>query len=254
MYFWKKEIVMKNNIAVSVVILSMLFILFVSVTPAASALPMKGIGCWVQRTSLDNPNIYADVFGWYVADAGIIKDFENKKNKPLLMSFAGKDPDKLIKAMETNKDRISGVVWDWERQFKGISQDMAEEYLNKIHSKAKELGIVFGLVIQPGVRQKGKGIDLTRADSFADFIMPMLYVQWFKMKRGQIEKLVNKERQATRLPIIALLTIETTAAKAARKLAPDEIISIYKGLPVDGFAVWNVRELDAEYVRALSAL
>jgi len=246
---------MKKNSAVITVIFSMLLILFVSVTPAASALPMKGIGCWVQRTSLDNPLIYADVFGWYVADASIIKDFENKKNKPLLMSFAGKDPDKLIKAMETNKDRISGVVWDWERQFKGISQDTAEEYLKKIHSKAKELGIVFGLVIQPGVRQNiGKGVDLARADSFADFIMPMLYVQWFKMKRGQIEKLVNKERQATRLPIIALMTIETTAMKSSRKLTPGEIISIYKGLPVDGFAVWNVKDLNNEYVRALSAL
>lgn len=220
---------------------------------AASTLPMKGVGCWVQKTSLDNPNIYSGVFGWYIVDLSIMP-FDNKKNNPLFISFAGKNADELIRGMEKYKDKIAGAVWDWE--FKGMSQDIAEASLKKAYSRAKELGLLFGLVISPGVQSNIRhGVDLKRADTFSDFIMPMMYAQRpeFGMKRGILERLIKNEREVTRLPIIVLMAIESTKPQP-KKIAPGEIVSIYKGLPVDGFAVWNVKDLDDQYTRALSNL
>ena len=57
---------------------------------SASQLPMKGIGCWVQKPTLKNPFIYSDVCGWYVADFSIMDSFDNKMNRPLFISYAKK--------------------------------------------------------------------------------------------------------------------------------------------------------------------
>lgn len=216
-------------------------------------LPIQGIGCWVQKTSTDNPFIYSDTFDWYVTDMSNMKFFINKNKKPLFISHAGEDPDILIEGIDKYKDKIVGALWDWE--FTGMSQDTAESSLKKVYEKAKKSKLLFGIVIRPGIKQNLKsGIDLTRAHSYADFIMPMMYAQWFGMKRSKIEQLLYNERKATKLPIVAVLTIESTMTKPPRKLTPQEIISLYKGLGVDGFCVWNVRDLNADYIRSISAL
>ncbi len=54
------------------------------------------------------------------------------------------------------------------------------------------------------------------------------------------------------LPIIAVIALETTMMKPPRKITPSEIVTIYKGLPVDAFCVWNVKNLSDEYIQALS--
>lgn len=247
---------MRKNISMLMTVILTLFVLIAYISTIEGAprmLSMKGIGCWVQKNSMDNPFIYSDVFGWYVTDIANMETFENKKNKPLYISYAGKNPDVLINSMIKHKDKIVGALWDWE--FKGTSQDVAESALKRAYAKAKELGISFGIVIQPGIKQNlNNGIDLTKADSFADFLMPMMYVQWFGMKRERIERHLINERQVTKLPIVAVMTIETTATKPPKKITPQEIIKIYKGLSVDGFCVWNVKDIDNEYIRALSTL
>ena len=271
---------MRKNVVLITSIVSMLFIMFVCIasaqgprrqirqiekmttkqqsdpqpSKAASTLPMKGIGCWVQKTSLDNPNIYSDVFGWYVADTSIIDSFDNKAKKPLFMSYAGQDADPLIKKMQEKKGKITGVIWDYEHE--NTSQDVAEGNLKKAYRAAKDLNLWFGvaLLANPKASLRKNGVSYENAESFADFLMPMLYVQWFGMKRQKLDNFLSDERRATKLPIIATMTIETTKTKPPKKLTPGEIVGIYKGLPADGFAVWNVKDLDKEYVRALSAL
>jgi len=221
---------------------------------SASQLPMKGVGCWVQKTSLDNPNIYSDIFGWYVADTAIIDSFDNRTKKPLFMSYAGQDADFLIKKMQERKGKITGVIWDYEHE--GTSQNVAEGDLKKAYRAAKDLNLWFGVAIlaNPKASLRRNGVSYENAESFADFLMPMLYVQWFGMKRQKLENFLSDERRATKLPIIATMTIETTKTKPPKKLTPGEIVGIYKGLPADGFAVWNVKDLDKEYVSAFSAL
>jgi hypothetical protein len=247
---------MRKNVLMITSIVSMLFILFVCPQPskAASTLPLKGIGCWVQKTSLDNPRIYSDVFGWYIADVSIIDSFDNKTKKPLFMSYAGQNADFLIKKMQEKKGEITGVIWDYEH--KNTPQDVAEGDLRKAYRAAKDLKLLFGIAVlaNPNASLRKNGVSYENAESFADFLMPMMYVQWFGMKRQKLENFLSNERRATKLPIIAVMTIESVQTKPPIKLTPNDIVGIYKGLPADGFAVWNVKDIDNEHVRALSAL
>jgi hypothetical protein len=271
---------MKKSIAVITSVLSMLLILFVctasaqglrkqirefekmttgqqsgpQTSKAASSLPMKGIGCWVQKTSMDNPYIYSDVFGWYVVDISIIDSFNNKSNKPLFLSYTKQDADFLIEKMKQYKGKIVGVIWDYE--IKDTPQNVAERDLKKAYSQAKALNLSFGVFVwaNPKNSLKVNGISYENASSFADFLMPMLYAQLYDMRREKLEKLISTERAATRLPLIATLTVETTRKSLRKTITPEEIVSIYKNLPIDGFCVWNVKDLNEEHVKALSAI
>ena len=214
--------------------------------------PIEGIGCWVQNNSNDNLLIYSDVFDWYIAHGNNLDNFINKKNKPLFMAFGGKDVDKLIATMKHYKSRIIGVVWDYEE--KGTPKNVAEKNLRSAHAAAKQLGLLFGVVVKPdpGLSLKVNGISYADAASFSDFLMPMMYVQWYQMKKDKMEKLLEVQRSLTKLPIIAVIALETTMMKPPRKITPSEIVTIYKRLPVDAFCVWNVKNLSDEYIQALS--
>jgi hypothetical protein len=237
-----------------VVIAFIFMALTVSKESMALTLPLKGTGCWVQKTSLDNPLIYSDVFGWYVADISVIDSFNNKSNKPLFMSYTKQEPDFLIEKMKQYKGKIAGVVWDYE--IKDTPQNVAERDLKKAYLQAKALNLLFGVFVwaNPKNSLKVNGVSYENASSFADFLMPMLYAQLYDMKREKLEKLISKEKAATRLPLIATITIETTRKSLQKKITPEEIVSIYKNLPVDGFCVWNVKDLNGEHIKALSAV
>jgi hypothetical protein len=219
-----------------------------------SQLPMKGVGCWVQKTSLDNPLIHSDVFGWYVVDFDIIDSFNNKLNKPLFISFGKKyDADFLIKKMKQYRSKLAGVIWDYENP---TPQHIAEGDLKKVYSQAKNLNLLFGIFVwaNPKNSLKVNGVSYENAHSFADFLMTMLYVQLYDMRREKLEELISMERAATRSPLIGTLTLKTTRKNLQKEISPQEIVSIYKNLPVDGFCVWNVKNLNEEYVKALSSL
>jgi hypothetical protein len=222
---------------------------------STSQLPMKGIGCWVQKPTLKNSFIYSDVCSWYVADFSIMDSFDNKLNRPLFMSYAKKsDPDFLIEKMKQYKSKIVGVIWDYE--VRDTPQSVAERDLKKAYTQAKDLNLSFGVFLwaNPKNSLKVNGVSYENARTFADFLMPMLYVQLYDMRREKLEELISKERALTRLPLIATLTLETTRKSLKKAISPQEIVSIYKNLPVDGFCVWNLRNLDEEYVKALSAI
>ncbi len=222
---------------------------------SASQLPMKGIGCWVQKPTLKNPFIYSDVCGWYVADFSIMDSFDNKMNRPLFMSYAKKsDPDFLIEKMKQYKSKIVGVIWDYE--VRDTPQSVAERDIKKAYAQAKDLNLSFGVFVwaNPKNSLKVNGVSYENAHTFADFLMPMLYIQLYDMRREKLEELIRMERALTRLPLIATLTLETTRKSLKKEISPQEIVTIYKNLPVDGFCVWNLRNLDEKYVKALSEI
>jgi hypothetical protein len=222
---------------------------------STAQLPMKGIGCWVTKRSVNNPYIYSDVFGWYVVDFDSIDSFNDKLNRPLFMAFGKKyEIGFSIEKMKEYKSKIAGVVWDYE--IRDTPQYVAERDLKKVYSEAKSLNLLFGVFAwaNPKNSLKANGVSYENAGSFADFLMPMLYVQLYDMKRQKLEELIAMERVATRLPLIATLTLETTRKNLQKKITPQEIVSIYKNLPVDGFCVWNVKDLNEEYVTALSSI
>jgi hypothetical protein len=69
-----------------------------------------------------------------------------------------------------------------------------------------------------------------------------------------MEGMLAKTRQASRLPVIALLALETTKTKPPRLLTPSELRDLHKGLRVDGFAIWNIKGLEPGHIEALKAL
>jgi hypothetical protein len=246
---------MKNKIFLVVIIATLMFLAEISIKNcAAQNLPVEGIGCWVQQDSINNPLIYSDIFGWYITHGSNFKDFVNKKNKPLFLAFGGKDADNLIDGMKQYRDRIKGVVWDYESR--GNPQHIAEKNLKEAYSAAQQLGLLFGVVVKPEPDRSlnVNGISYTNAASFSDFLMPMMYVQWYQMKREKLEKLLELQRAESKLPLIALIALETTETKPPRKLEPHEIVNIYRGLPIDAFCVWNVKDLNDDHIRALSKL
>lgn len=250
---------MKNKIfLVSMVMITLIFLAEMSIKDCiAQKLPVEGIGCWVQKKSVDNPSIYSDIFGWYIMTGSILNDFVNKKNKPLFMAFGGEDTDnvdKLIGEMKQYRDRIKGVVWDYES--KGTPQNVAEKNLRAAYSATQQLGLLLGVVVKanPDQSLKVNGISYTNAATFSDFLMPMMYVQRYKMKRDRMENLLELQRARTKLPLITIIALETTMTNPPQRLKPHEIVNIYKGLPTDAFCVWNVEDLNNNDIRALSEL
>jgi hypothetical protein len=170
------------------------------------------------------------------------------------MSYAGQRVDVLLAKMDQHRSRIAGVVWDYEHR--GTSQEVAERDLRTAYERAKALGLAFGVVTlaNPKASLRENGIDYRRLAQFADFVLPMLYAQWWGMKRTKVEQFLAEQRAETRLPIVGLVALETTMTKPPRRLTSQEIRSIYTGLRVDALAVWNVKDLSEGDVQALRTL
>ncbi len=215
---------------------------------------LKGMGCWVQKSSLDNPLIYDNVFDWYITDIGNMELFVSKTRKPVFLAYGGKDVDYMIRKVEQYKARIAGVVWDYEPEHEPMPK--AESDLARIYAKTRALNIPFAIVTKPDPDKSLKvhGVSYARAERHADILMPMMYVQWYAMKKEAMTRLLAKQRSLTRLPIVAVIALRTTKTRPPRRLYSVEIGAIYKGMPVDGFCIWNVKELSKEDLASLASL
>jgi hypothetical protein len=221
----------------------------------AASLPFNGMGCWVQTTSIDNPYIYDSLFSWYIMVGKLIPSFKNPEQKPILLAYAGTSPDSLITNMLKYKKQIVGVVWDKEQE--GIvTQEQAEKDLKKVYSKARQLGLTFGVVAltSPRASLKKNGVSYANAKTFCDFLLPMYYSQWSGMERPNLERSMGMQRSEAEVPLIALIALETSATLPPRTLVPQEVISIYKGLPVDGFGIYNAKGLNDDLIKALGSI
>jgi hypothetical protein len=213
----------------------------------------KGIGCWPLKAQLAHPLIGSEVFGWYITDVSNLDDFKPPGNRPLFASFAGHKAEVFLEKLEKHRDRIAGAVWDYEHR--GTPVDVAERELQAVHAALKSWGKPFGVTSFAASRAAAQaGIDYQRARGYADFLMPMMYAQWFGMRREPMEGMLAKTKQASRLPVIALLALETTKTKPPRLLTPAELRDLHKGLRVDGFAIWNIKGLEPAHLEALKAL
>ncbi len=178
------------------------------------------------------------------------------------------------------KQKIKGINWDWEYSSNSpISYDLAYSTLKKVYDYAHSKGLIFGLTVQPGdAGLKNAGIDLTKVKDYSDFLMPMEYVQWW-VKEGSSCKdtaisesecwAKRKERlnrdllkfQAVRdsgVKVVVLSTIETTATKPIERLSACRMYDVYKNVIADnladGFVVWNLKDLSADYIRVFGAI
>jgi hypothetical protein len=219
------------------------------------ALPFRGKGVWIQKSSVNNPLIYSSAFSWYITTAEIMNGPEAGKLKgPVVLSFAGKKVELLKELIDQNKKKISAVVWDYEI---GASQSQAESDLKAAYNYAHDNGLPFGVVVvaNADASLRKNGVSFSRAKNFADFLMPMLYCQWWSCDQPQkTQQAFEKAKAVTDLPLIVLLTLKTTMTKPPMKLSPRHIISNYDKLSPYAYAVWNVEDLDENYISAINQL
>ena len=216
-------------------------------------LPFRGKGVWIQKNSMNNPLIFSDAFSWYITEA-MNEPFVDKLKGPLVMAFSGKKVAALEELIDKNRKKIVAVVWDYEF---GASQSQAESDLTTAHKYANDRGLPFGVVVlaNPDTSLKANGVSFSRAKDYADFLMPMLYCQWWNCDQpGKTQQAFGKAKALTDLPLIVLITLKTTQTRAPGKLAPRHIASNYGNLNPYAFAIWNVEDLDESYLGAIKQL
>jgi hypothetical protein len=235
-------------------LVSMMFLLIPSVSHSMT-LPFRGKGVWIQKTSMNNPLIFSDAFSWYITAGEFIDEpFVAKLKGPLVMAFSGKNVSRLKELIDKNRKKIVAVVWDYEI---GSSQSQAESDLRAAHKYANDHGLPFGVAVlaNPDQSLRKNGVSYSRAKDFADFLMPMLYCQWWNC--GQPEKTrqaFEKEKAATDLPLVALVAIKTSMTKTPTVLTAQNISTNYSSLNPHAFAFYNVEDLNDNHLGAIKQL
>lgn len=206
---------------------------------SALELPVTGKGCWVQQTSLDNPNIFSDVFAWYITDASNMEEeFVYQIKRPLILSFSGKSILRLKEKVDQYASRIVGVVWDYEF---GATQIQAEADLKAAKDYANSKNLPFGVVVlaSPSGSIKTNGVDYAKVS--ADFLMPMLYCQWWSCRPEQTAKMYAMEREIASVALLPLINLETTATATPIVLTPDQMTTNYGSLGLENVGFYNVK-------------
>jgi hypothetical protein len=247
------------------------WLLLVSVFPAFSAetgygIPVTGKGLWLQQKTSENPAAYAETWDWYIACSGIMDDelLEKLDGKPIMMAFCSKTLTGFKKNVDRFEGRILGVVWDYEainvNSGKPITRKKAEADLTAARDYVHAKGLPFGVVVQddPENSLKKNGVDYHRADQFADFLMPMIYPQWWDNVSFYTWYNYQLEVAATAVPLLPLGAIETTSKKLTYKvLTPEDITKHYNLLhppQPQGIGFWGAARLDESYLEAIDGL
>jgi hypothetical protein len=242
----------------SIVFLAGLMCVFLSGMLWAAPLPFSGKGCWVQDRSMDNPHIFSDVFSWYVVSgSNMEEEFVGNLDRPIFMAVTMKKPERVKEKIDQYAKRIVGVIWDYE--FPETPQQVAEADLTEIYNYAHSKGLLFGIAVlsSPERSKTVNGVDYKRAEQFADFLMPILYCQWWGCKESQTAGNYEAELRATNLPLVVTVALETVSTSVKDSvLTVGQLTSNYGMLvpPPPGFCFWSVANLDEDYLTAIGLL
>jgi hypothetical protein len=234
--------------------LALTMVLFLSDMAGANPL-FSGKGCWVQDRSMDNLNIFSDVFSWYVVSGSNMEDdYVQNLKRPIFMATTMKNPEKVKEKIDRYASQIVGVIWDYE--FPGTPQEVAEASLTEIYRYAHSQGLLFGITVlaNPEKSKTTNGIDYKRAEQFADFLMPLVYCQWWGCKESQTAANYQAEGRATDLPLVVTVALETVSSSVKDPvLTLDALTSNYSNLspPPPGYCFWSVGNLDAGYLQVI---
>lgn len=215
---------------------------------------LKGKGCWVQKTSKDNPFIYSKVFNWYVTDASNMEeDFVKKLDRPLFMSFSGKMVDVLREKLNIYRNQIHGVIWDYEF---GADEKTAYKDLIAAKKAVNAKGLLFGVVtsVSPEDSVKLNGVDYNLLELYADFFIPMLYAQWWDNDPERTKEILCISRNESNIPAVPVITLETTSTKKPIKFQYGDITKIYGNLSLPSLLVWNVKDLNEGFLNELKGI
>lgn len=213
-------------------------------------IPVRGLGCWVQENAAGNPHIHSDAFSWYAMGITLIDEFHAKSKRPIIFAFSGRRVEALKEHVDRFRGKIVGVIWDYE--FK-TSRAEADAELRAAHRYCHEKGLPFGVVVlaDPANSLRTNGVDYRRAHEFSDFLLPMLYSQWWKNQPGKTRSNHSLERAEASVPTLPLLTLKTTMTKPPLRLTPRDIEENYGDLRLETLGVWNVKDLTPDQLNAL---
>lgn len=238
--------------AIFIVAIIICAVIFLRPDVVHSQVPVSGKGCWIQQSSKTNPLIYDPAFSWYVTDSSNMdEDFVLAIQRPLIMSFSGKNVSAFQRKVTLYAGRIVAAMWDYEF---GASQAQAELDLKAAHEHCKSLGIPFGVVVlaTPAGSLKSNGVDYDKVT--ADFLMPMLYCQWWGDRATQTAKVWAMEQAATTLPLIPLINLETSATTVPMLLNPASMWNNYGPLQFSEVGIYNVAKMTSVDLDAFKGL
>jgi hypothetical protein len=122
---------------------------------------------------------------------------------------------------------------------------------------ANAKGLPFGVVVlaNPEASLKKNGVSYKRAKDFADFLMPMLYCQWWSCERDDKTIRAFKEEQSqTDLPLVVLIALKTLHTSKQNIIAPNQITKNFGSLNPYAFAFYQVEDLNEGYIGAINKL
>jgi hypothetical protein len=222
---------------------------------------LRGKGCWIQERSLFNDNITSEVFDWYVVAGGLMSDplviAKIPPGRPIFMATTFKEADNVMKRIDMNVGKIVGVIWDFE--FPRTKLAVAEPKMKEVHEYAKSKGLLFGVAVvaNPQKSRILNGIDYKRAEKFADFLLPMLYCQWWGCRESRTLAIYNDEVKRTTLPLVPIVALETTSDRVKEPILGKEAMASNYGTlspaPL-GYCFWSVANLDKEYLTVIEGL
>lgn len=241
-------------------------------------LTITGKGCWLQKNSLSNPAVSSDAFSWYITDSSNMVDayaLAGSLHRPLIMSYSGEYPGELINdggLIDLHWEKIVAVVWDYEPATPA-SPTKVVEYMQNAYKKAHSKGLPFGIAVlsNPEDSKTTNRIDYANAPSFADFLMPMLYCQWWSCKSDTTKSLFQGEQDATRttpmdppLPLVVLTAIRASGPllgcdPSLSVITPRLLLDNYAPLaampdPPKALGFYNVKDLDVALLSAIKVL
>jgi hypothetical protein len=241
----------RNAVLLSVTLMCLL----ITSVSHSKDLPFQGKGVWIQKTSMNNPLIFSDAFSWYITvGENMNEPFIDKLKGPLVLAFSGKNVSTLKEFITKYRGKIVAVVWDYEI---GSSKSQAESDLKAAHKYANDNGLPFGVVVlaNPDASLRKNGVNYTQAKDFADFLLPMLYCQWWNCDQAvKTRNNFEKVKSLTDLPLVALVAIKTSMTKKPTVLTSQNIQSNYRGLSPYAFAFYNVEDLDNAHLGAIRQL
>lgn len=207
------------------------------------------VGAWIQRSSVDSPLAFNNKISWFICDDRIFdKVLERANERKIILAYGGgENENRIIENIIKRRQYITAAVWDYEIK---ATEEQAFMQLGKVHKVCKSLKLPFGVAVLagPDSSHKTNGVAFDQAHKLCDFLMPMLYCQWWSHNPEKTRNAYVIELRASTVPLLPIIARHTTRETIKEPLLTSELlVSNYSPLNLKSFAVWNVATTDKDF-------
>jgi hypothetical protein len=226
---------------------TIMLIVILAMSSFAHAQLPPGNGAWLQPNSINNQ--YIDSFDWFIVDANDMETIQT--DKPIIMAYSGRYSNELEKKTSQYQNQIAGVIIDYE--FLWMTQKEAEKDIKAMWEVVKSYNLTMGVVVLPGpwTSRQLYGVSYQRAYLFCDYLMPMLYHQWWVNGEETIADRWEKEKNVTSVPLYPITAIQTI--KPQITITSEDLrntLGILQPRP-DSMVFWNIRKLNRSMMEVI---